>query len=163
MQEFGLCTAPRGSDGVSIVDDFLGRPRTQYLASEEEGAAYYESVVNRLVQTGAAGAYAWCYGDYDAQLFTRPPLDTAIRERTFGLVRADGSEKPAALIFRTLRKRRDAGDLGRGKQPRVFDVSANDYYRSPGAHFADSTANGSHGADSYRCHPPRSASLLPAV
>jgi endo-1,4-beta-mannosidase len=135
MQEFGLCTASRGADGISITDDFLGEPRAQYLASEEEGAAYYEAVVDRLAQTGAAGAYAWCYSDYDPRLFARPPLDRAIRERTFGLVRADGSEKPAAQVFRSLRKRRDAGDLARGEVPQVLDVGADEYYRSPGAHF----------------------------
>lgn len=135
MQEFGLCTAPPGAEGISITDDFLGRPRLQYLASEAEGATYYESVVNRLVQSGAAGAYAWCYADYDASLFARPPLDVAIRERTFGLVRADGSEKPAAQVFRALRQRRDAGDLVRGPVPKVLDVSADEYYLTPGIHF----------------------------
>ena len=135
MQEFGLCTAPKGAGGVAITDEFLGQPRTQYLASEEEGATYYEAVVNRLVHTGAAGAYAWCYADYDAQLFDRPPLDRAIRERTFGLVRADGTEKPAAHVFRRLRQRRDAVDLARGVVPLVLDVSADEYYRAPAAHF----------------------------
>jgi endo-1,4-beta-mannosidase len=135
MQEFGLCTAPIGSKGISTTDNFLGQPRTQYLASEEEGALYYGGVVSRLVQAGAAGAYAWCYADYDAALFSRPPLDRAIRERTFGLVRADGSEKPAAQVFRALRQRRDAGELERGAVPRVVDVSADEYYRSPAAHF----------------------------
>ena len=135
MQEFGLCTAPRGCEGLTITDDFLGQPRAQYLASEEEGAAYYEAVVNGLVQSGAAGAYAWCYADYDATLFSRPPLNNAIRERTFGLVRADGSEKPAARVFRALRQRRDAGDLVRGVVPPVLDVSADEYYRAPAVHF----------------------------
>ncbi|MEP6998898.1 MAG: cellulase family glycosylhydrolase, partial [bacterium] len=41
MQEFGLCTAPQGSPGLTIADEFLGQVRTQYLASEEEGATYY--------------------------------------------------------------------------------------------------------------------------
>ena len=77
MQEFGICTAPNGSAGVTITDDFLGRPRAQYLASEDEGARYYEQVLDRLAATGAAGAYAWCYGDYDAKLFDRAPFDTA--------------------------------------------------------------------------------------
>jgi endo-1,4-beta-mannosidase len=130
MQEFGLCTAPEGSDGITITDDFLGHPRTQYLASEAEGATYYEDVVTRLAATGAAGAYAWCYADYDARLFDRPPLDDAIRERTFGIVRADGSEKPAASVFRTIRQR-----LTEGAAPSVLDVSADEYYRAPGAHF----------------------------
>jgi endo-1,4-beta-mannosidase len=136
MQEFGLCTAPRGSPGQTITDDFLGKPLRQYLASEEEGAAYYHAVLQRLVNTGATGAYAWSYGDYDSRLFDREPLALAVRERTFGLVRADGSEKPAAEVFRKFRQRRDAGTLGQSKVPKVLDVSADEYYRAPGKHFA---------------------------
>src|SRR5258705_3461393 len=137
MQEFGLCTAPPGMAGTTIRDDFLGTPRAQYLASEEEAAAYYDAVIERLVRTGAAGAYAWCYADYDPRLFDRPPLATAVRERTFGLVRADGTEKPAATLFRVLRARRDAGTLGTA-EPRapLLDVSADEYYRDPAWHFA---------------------------
>jgi endo-1,4-beta-mannosidase len=137
MQELGLCTAPPGMAGTTITDDFLGAPRAQYLASEEEGARYYEEVLERLVRTDAAGAYAWCYADYDPRLFDRPPLASAIRERTFGLVRADGTEKPAAELFRALRARRDAGTLGTA-QPvaRLLDVSADEYYRDPAHHFA---------------------------
>jgi endo-1,4-beta-mannosidase len=136
MQEFGLCTAPPGREGKMITDDFLGHPRSQYLASEEEAAAYYEAVLERLGETGAAGAYAWCYGDYDPRLFDRPPLATARRERTFGLVRADGSEKPAVDVFRAFRARRDAGSLAAAQVPSVLDVSTDEYYRKPDAHFA---------------------------
>jgi endo-1,4-beta-mannosidase len=142
MQEFGLCTAPPGAPGRTITDDFLGRPLQQYLASEEEAADYYDAVLSRLVEIGASGAYAWCYGDYDSRLFDRAPVSTAIRERTFGLVRADGSEKPAAAVFRNFRKRRDAdarsGAPTRTRQvvPQVLDVSADEYYRAPGKHFA---------------------------
>ncbi len=136
MQEFGLCTAPRGSPGQTITDDFLGKPLRQYLASEEEGAAYYHAVLQRLVKTGATGAYAWSYGDYDSRLFDREPLALAVRERTFGLVRADGSEKPAADVFRKFRQRRDAGTLGQSTVPKVLDVSADEYYGAPGKHFA---------------------------
>jgi endo-1,4-beta-mannosidase len=140
MQEFGLCTAPPGGPGQTITDDFLGHPLQQYLASEEEGAEYYDAVLKRLVSTGATGAYAWCYGDYDSRLFDREPLAKAVRERTFGLVRADGSEKPAAAVFRNFRKRRDA-DAGSGPKarpavPRVLDVTADEYYTAPGQHFA---------------------------
>lgn len=66
--EFGICTAPLGKPSVTIIDDFLGRPRLQFLASEEEAALYYERVLERLVATGASGASAWCYGDSDPQL-----------------------------------------------------------------------------------------------
>jgi hypothetical protein len=136
MQEFGLCTAPRGEQGRTITDDFLGATRAQYLASEEDAAVYYEGVLDRLVQSGASGAYAWCYGDYDASLFSRQPLATAIRERKFGLVRADGSEKPAVEVFRRLRRRRDAGMLASSTIPAILDVGADEYYRAPSHHFA---------------------------
>jgi hypothetical protein len=135
MQEFGLCTAAPGVTGHTITDDFLGTPRAQYLASEDEAATYYDDVLGRLVKTGAAGAYAWCYADYDSRLFDRPPLDTAVRERTFGLVRADGSEKPAARVFREFRRRRDAGALLPALVPPVLDVTADEYYRAPAQHF----------------------------
>jgi endo-1,4-beta-mannosidase len=136
MQEFGLCTAPQGALGRTITDDFLGRPRAQYLASEDEAAMYYDAVLNGLERTGAAGAYAWCYGDYDPVLFDRPPFATAVRERTFGLVRSDGSEKPAVDVFRRFRTRRDGGTTQRGAVVPVLDVSAEEYYRAPAQHFA---------------------------
>jgi hypothetical protein len=87
------------------------------------------------VTTGAAGAYAWCYGDYDSRLFDRPPLVNAVRERTFGIVRADGSEKPAAGVFRRFRALRDAGTVAQGQVPLVLDVTADAYYRAPAEHF----------------------------
>jgi endo-1,4-beta-mannosidase len=135
MQEFGLCTAPRHSAGQTIIDDFLGRPLSQYLASEDEAALYFEAVLDGLVRAGASGAYAWCYGDYDPRIFDRPPLATAVRERTFGLVRSDGSEKPAADVFRRFKKRRDAGNLIPSSVPAVLDVSADEYYRAPARNF----------------------------
>lgn len=136
MQEFGLCTAAPGEPGQTITDDFLGQPLSQYLASEDEAATYYDAVLERLVITGAAGAYAWCYGDYDARLFGRPPIATAVRERTFGLVRADGTEKPAAEVWRSFRKSRDAGSLAAGAVPPTLDVSADEYHRAPAENFA---------------------------
>jgi endo-1,4-beta-mannosidase len=135
MQEFGLPTAAPGEAGRTFEDDFLGRRLPQYLASEEEGGHYYAEVLDRLVSTGAAGAYAWCYADYDPRLFDRPPLDRAVRERTFGLLRADGSEKPAAEAFRRLRRKRDAGMLVPGAVSAVLDVSADAYYEAPERHF----------------------------
>ena len=135
MHEFGICTAPAGRGGITIRDDFLGRSLDQYLASEEEGARYYQLVLERLAATGAAGAYAWCYGDYDPALFQRAPFDTAIRERSFGLVRADGSEKPAAEVVRSFAARLARGEIPTGVAPKVLDVTVDDYYAAPEQHF----------------------------
>jgi endo-1,4-beta-mannosidase len=136
MHEFGICTAPPGSPGVSITDDFLGRALPQYLASEEEGAVYYGRVLDRLAATGAAGAYAWCYADYDPRLFDREPFDRARRERSFGLVRADGSEKPAAETFRRFAARLARGEVELGAAPKVLDVTLDEYYAAPMEHFS---------------------------
>jgi len=135
MHEFGICTAPQGSAGLTIRDDFLGRSREQYLASEDDGARYYADVLERLAATGAAGAYAWCYADYAARLFDRPPFDTAIRERSFGLVRADGTEKPAAAVVRGFASRLERGEVPFGVAPKILDVTADAYYATPDRHF----------------------------
>lgn len=137
MQEFGLCTAAQGVEGHTITDDFLGNPLSQYLASEDEAATYYSDVIERLVSTGAAGAYAWCYADYDERLFDRSPISTAIRERTFGIVRADRSEKPIAEVFRKFRQRRDNGliDQSSVTTSSILDVRPDEYYKAPQAHF----------------------------
>ena len=80
---------------------------------------------------------AWCHGDYDARLFDRSPISTAVRERTFGLVRSDGSEKPAADVFRKFSQRRDGAmfDQSAIAIPQILDVSADEYYTAPQAHF----------------------------
>jgi len=135
MHEFGICTAPRGSPGITIRDDFLGRSLEQYLASEEEGGLYYEGVLDRLAATGAAGAYAWCYADYDPTLFDRAPFDTAIRERSFGLVRADGSEKLAAQVVRGFAARLERSEVPFGIAPKLLDVPVDAYYAAPERHF----------------------------
>lgn len=135
MHEFGICTAPRGSAGLTITDDFLGQQRAQYLASEQEGADYYGQVLDRLAATGAAGAYAWCYGDYDARLFDRAPFATALRERSFGLVRADGSEKPVCAVVRAFASALARGAVHFGAAPKLLDVGVDAYYAAPEAHF----------------------------
>jgi endo-1,4-beta-mannosidase len=135
MHEFGICTAAKGSPGRLIDDDFLGQRLPQYLASEEEGARYYARVLERLAATGAAGAYAWCYADYAPELFDRAPFDKAQRERSFGLVRADGSEKPAAEALRSFARRLARGSVPFGEAPRVLDISCDAYYAAPDAEF----------------------------
>jgi len=135
MHEFGICTTAAGSPGASITDDFLGRSLPQYLASEEEGALYYAQVLERLAATGAAGAYAWCYADYDTRLYKRPPFDRALRERSFGLVRSDGSEKPAAQVIRSFARRLAREEVTFGAAPKLLDVSVDEYYEAPSEHF----------------------------
>lgn len=136
MQEFGLCTAPPGEPSHTVQDDFLGTMRPQFMASEEDEADYYSAVLDRLWQVGALGALAWNYSDYAPSLWDRPPLDKAKRERTFGLLRADGSAKPAVQVIQRFGAEVRSGAIERrlgphgGKTPRL-DIDPDAYYRDP--------------------------------
>lgn len=144
MQEFGLPTVPPGQPSRVIEDDFLGERRPQFMASEEDAAAYYAAVLERLVARGALGAFAWCYADYSPDLWQRPPLDRAVRERSFGLVRADGSHKPAVAVIQQFAARLRASAIDRptaataATREREGALTARlaHYYDDPGAHFS---------------------------
>lgn len=87
--EFGMCTArdPRFGADAALTAVLAAHPGT-----EAEQAKLYEVVLTAAREGRAAGALAWCLHDY------------AIRnpnESHFGLVRADGSLKPAAEVLRT--------------------------------------------------------------
>ena len=70
------------------------------MASEEDLAQYFESVLPKLVEVGSTGALLWCFADYAPELWNQPPCDEARHERHFGLIRPDGSIKPHAKIMR---------------------------------------------------------------
>ncbi len=87
FSEFGLPTAPRGEPAQPAA-----RRRGR------GGPTYTERVLDGLRLAGCTGAMLWCYGDYDPRIWTDPPLDEAVHERSFGLWRADGSAKPAVGV-----------------------------------------------------------------
>ena len=70
------------------------------MLSEEALAEHLEEVLPRLVEVGATGALLWCFADYAEAIWDRPPCDTKLHERHFGLVRPDGSLKPHAEVVR---------------------------------------------------------------
>ena len=69
------------------------------------------------------------------KLFGRAPFDTAIRERSFGLVRADGGEKPACAVIRAFSSRLAAGEVRFGSAPKVLDLEVDAYYAAPEDNF----------------------------
>ena len=105
MEEFGGCTAGPGEPSQTWEWTAYGRPRKQFMASEEDLAAYIEAVLPRLVAVGATGALVWCFADYAPELWDRPPCDEARHERFFGLVRPDGTLKPHAEVLRAFAAR----------------------------------------------------------
>jgi endo-1,4-beta-mannosidase len=94
--EMGHPTTPPGRSPIGVQ------------VSEEAAGTYAGRTVDALHKGGSIGALLWCYADYVAALHDSPPLDLAVHERTFGLWRADGTEKPAVdeLRARTGRTRR---------------------------------------------------------
>ena len=69
--------------------------------TEEENAVYCTSVLERLHADGRLGGYWWCWADYVDELSNKPPFDTAPHQRTYGIVRSDGTEKPVAAVLRS--------------------------------------------------------------
>jgi endo-1,4-beta-mannosidase len=129
VEEFGICMAAPGR-GSHIVTGPGGG--SQFMASEDDAAAYVRAVLPRVVEVGALGALIWCFADYDRSLWRRPPCRDAPHERFFGLVRPDGSLKPHALALRDFA----------ATQPVVRPVPArarlavdpDEFYRDPMSH-----------------------------
>jgi endo-1,4-beta-mannosidase len=106
LEEFGLPTAPPGQPTQRIPIQLEDRAFEVTLISENETADFYERALEALVQEGALGAFIWCFTDYHPDLWTRPPCDRLIHERHFGLLRPDGSRKPAADVIARFAARR---------------------------------------------------------
>ena len=110
-----------------------GEPHQQFMASEDDLAAYVEAVLPRLVDVGVTSALLWCFADYALELWDRPPCDEVRHEWHFGLVRPDGSLKPHANVIR-----RFAAIKPTVKHDAVRRVhlsyDADTFHRSPGEH-----------------------------
>jgi endo-1,4-beta-mannosidase len=105
MEEFGGCTAEHGRSSYTMTwTETNGRKREQFMAGEEEFAAYIAQVLPNLQHSGATGAMLWCYADYVPALWDLPPCQNARHERFFGLVRPDGSLKPHAKVIQEFAK-----------------------------------------------------------
>jgi endo-1,4-beta-mannosidase len=111
FSEFGNPTCPPGKispyERVALPDEpplpiiSPADPlRAAYAClNEDEMATYARAVIDRLHTDGRLGAYWWCWADYADALAHEPPFDRAPHERSFGIVRADGSHKPVAAAL----------------------------------------------------------------
>jgi len=133
MEEWGGCTVGPGEASTTWEWTMWGKPRQQFMASEDDLAAYVEAVLPRLVDVGATGALMWCFADYAPELWDRPPCDEVRHERHFGLVRPDGSLKPHADVLRRFAATKPLVNheaLRRVELP----YDADTFYQSPGEH-----------------------------
>jgi endo-1,4-beta-mannosidase len=93
FSEFGNPQCPQGENTTGFG-----------CLSEEQMAAYGERVLRALHARGTIGAMWWCWADYDPSLSDLPPFDRAPHELHFGMIRADGSEKPVAQMLAQIAK-----------------------------------------------------------
>jgi endo-1,4-beta-mannosidase len=97
--------------GKPVVLEEFGCSSTQ--AGEPEQAAYFREAIATALATGARGAIGWCYSDFDPETIGRePPYSHHGFELGFGLVRADGSEKPVCDELRAFRRLVDGLPMG---------------------------------------------------
>ena len=116
FSEFGLPTHPGSKPGSALL-----------LVDEHDAARYVDEVLSGLRRAGCTGGMVWCYTDYAPVIWTAPPLDESVHERTFGLWRADGSAKPAVDVVSRHRdtERVDPHDTG------WIDIDAAQYWERP--------------------------------
>lgn len=134
MEEFGGCTALPGQPSYVWEWTGYGRPQQQFMASEEDLAAYFKAVLPKLVEVGVIGAVAWCFADYATELWDKPPCSESRHERFFGLVRPDGSLKPHAQVLKAFAESKPV--VKPATQRVALTISPDEYYQDPEKHLA---------------------------
>jgi len=95
-----------------------------YQFSEEQHAGFVNDVLWSALAHGAIGAFIWCFSDFSQE--GDPPYEWRLLELGFGLVRADGTPKPAAAVVRKFSQ-----DL-----KRLEEMGLGDRFRRPEAQAA---------------------------
>lgn len=114
---FGEPTCPPGKFSAFERFAMPGEPPNMTISEDDtafatypcltdyEMAGYCTNVLERLHADGRLGAYWWCWSDYGDARAAQPPFDRAPQERTFGIVRQDGTEKPVAAALAAFARR----------------------------------------------------------
>jgi endo-1,4-beta-mannosidase len=122
FEEFGAPTVP---DEINLREaGGAGIP----LLGEDETARFTGQALDLLYDFGFLGAMIWCHADYGKTIWSLPPLDESLHERSFGLWRSDQRAKPALAEVTRL------SGVDRRPLRREFDwinISPSDYYSSP--------------------------------
>ena len=66
--------------------------------SEQSHAEFINEVLYTVLAHEASGAFVWCFSDFPDEI--DPPYEWRPLELGFGLIRKDGSLKPAATVFK---------------------------------------------------------------
>lgn len=114
-----------------VADSAYGRELATFLADEEQQAMFIGEALERLYRAGTPGVWLAAYADYPAGLWRRPPLDRSIRERTLGLVAADGREKAVTRVIADFMASIAQADQAAARQPPTLDLDPERYWRDP--------------------------------
>lgn len=133
FEEFGICcwdpSLGPGEGRYAEMPRWDGSIRREYIASEEQAAAYYQAVLDKLHRVGALGAFAWGFMSYDPSIWDREPCNRQIHERFFGLWRSDGTLRPMGQVVGRFARARP---VVRPPERTVrLDVTPDTYYRDP--------------------------------
>jgi endo-1,4-beta-mannosidase len=94
-----------------LLEEFGGSSNQM---GEAEQAAYVREAIVSSFGIGASGALVWCWSDFSPSLANETPYSHHAFELSFGITRADGSEKPVCDELRALRRLIDGiGDVQR--------------------------------------------------
>jgi endo-1,4-beta-mannosidase len=133
MEEFGGCTVGPGEPSQVWEWTGYGLQIKQFMASEDDLAAYLKEVLPNLVEVGATGAFLWCYADYIQELWGKPPCSESKHERFFGLLRPDGTLKPHAQVLKDFAATNPTV-LDVPTRKVELDVTPDEFYQSPAQH-----------------------------
>lgn len=136
VASLGLATQPEGKASW-VADSAFGQPIRAYLADEEQQATFLEAALNTLYHAGAMGVWLAAYADVPETLWEHAPFDRTKRERTLGVVRANGREKLAAYTLRSFAKRirraEQSPEPARARVgvPATLDIDSESYWYNP--------------------------------
>jgi len=130
LLDFGLPTIPTVQDSWSrMIRDQGGVS----LFNEDDVAEFVGEELAQLRRFRMLGVFWESFGDYHPSIWNWPPLDRNMPERFFGLLRHDGTPKPAAAVFKP---RPTETEEGRQESVEWIDVVEEEYYRDPRHHLS---------------------------
>ena len=115
------------ADDRSLVDAQVSPPLSEQLLAKHVG-----ETLSQLVDVGATGAYLSCFSDDLCDGSDGARLECGTEERSFGLLRCDGTPRPHAEV---LRRFAESNPIVKPAVRRVnLNMSADEYYANPAEH-----------------------------
>ncbi|MBW1982032.1 MAG: hypothetical protein JRJ12_12510 [Deltaproteobacteria bacterium] len=129
INDFGVSTKPASGNETSLDSDGKG---SGIFAVDEEASQFVAEVLSLAAKIGLAGALWHSWSDYHPSVWDWPPLNLNAAERFSGLVRHDGTSKPAAISVQNASREATSGEICRD----WLDITAEEFCRDPKNHLS---------------------------